>query len=58
MRRPGRLGVGETQETAFRVPEGAIGYWTHRFVEKGVAHERAGEALRRDRRCRSRIRTA
>jgi glyoxalase family protein len=36
---PGRLGVGETQETLFRVPEGAIGYWIHRFVEKGVAHE-------------------
>jgi glyoxalase family protein len=36
---PGRLGVGENQETLFRVPEGAIGYWTHRFVEKGVAHE-------------------
>ncbi|MBB4002022.1 ring-cleaving dioxygenase [Aurantimonas endophytica] len=37
---PGRLGIGETQETAFRVPQGAIGYWTHRFVDKGVAHER------------------
>jgi glyoxalase family protein len=36
---PGRLGIGETQETMFRVPEGAIGYWAHRFVEKGVAHE-------------------
>ncbi len=36
---PGRLGVGQTQETAFRVPEGSIGYWTHRFVEKGVPHE-------------------
>jgi glyoxalase family protein len=36
---PGRLGVGETQETVFRVPEGSIGYWTHRFVEKAVAHE-------------------
>lgn len=36
---PGRLGVGETQETVFRVPEGAIGYWTHRLVEKGVTHE-------------------
>lgn len=23
---PGRLGIGETQETAFRVPQGAIGY--------------------------------
>jgi glyoxalase family protein len=36
---PGRVGVGQTQETAFRVPEGAIGYWAHRFVEKGVPHE-------------------
>ena len=36
---PGRLGIGETQETVFRVPEGAIGYWTHRLVEKGVPHE-------------------
>lgn len=46
---PGRLGVGETQETVFRVPEGAIGYWTHRFVEKGVAHDaparRFGESI-------------
>jgi glyoxalase family protein len=23
----------------FRVPSGSIGYWTHRFVDKGVAHE-------------------
>jgi glyoxalase family protein len=23
----------------FRVPESAIGYWAHRFVEHGVAHE-------------------
>ena len=37
---PGRLGIGETQETAFRVPQGAIGYWMHRFIDKGVAHER------------------
>ena len=36
---PGRLGIGEAQETVFRVPEGAIGYWTHRFIDKGVAHE-------------------
>lgn len=36
---PGRLGVGETQETVFRVPEGAIGFWAHRFVEQGVPHE-------------------
>src|SRR4051794_28311418 len=36
---PGRLGVGETQETVFRVPEGSIGYWAQRFVEKGVLHK-------------------
>ncbi|MBS7538754.1 ring-cleaving dioxygenase [Ancylobacter lacus] len=46
---PGRLGVGETQETVFRVPEGAIGYWTQRFVEKGVTHQapvkRFGESV-------------
>jgi glyoxalase family protein len=36
---PGRLGVGLAQETAFRVPEAAIGFWTHRFVEKGVPHQ-------------------
>jgi glyoxalase family protein len=45
----GRLGVGETQETAFRVPARALGYWTQRFVEKGVAHEtlekRFGESV-------------
>ncbi|CAM5769013.1 ring-cleaving dioxygenase [Bosea minatitlanensis] len=46
---PGRLGIGETQETVFRVPEGAIGFWTHRFVELGVPHEapakRFGESV-------------
>lgn len=36
---PGRMGVGQTQETLFRVPEGAIGYWTHRFLAHGVVHE-------------------
>lgn len=36
---PGRLGIGETQETVFRVPEGSIGFWAHRFVEQGVPHE-------------------
>jgi glyoxalase family protein len=36
---PGRLGIGEAQETAVRVPAGSIGYWVHRFVEKGVAHQ-------------------
>jgi glyoxalase family protein len=36
---PGRLGVGETSETAFRVPRASIGWWTHRFVAEGVQHE-------------------
>jgi glyoxalase family protein len=36
---PGRGGVGLAQQTAFRIPAGAIGYWTHRFVEKAVTHE-------------------
>jgi glyoxalase family protein len=35
---PGRAGVGLTQETAFRVPAASLGYWTHRFIEKGVEH--------------------
>ncbi|HEX8166103.1 MAG TPA: ring-cleaving dioxygenase [Beijerinckiaceae bacterium] len=46
---PGRVGVGQAQETAFRVPQEAIGYWTHRFVEKSVPHEapekRFGETI-------------
>jgi glyoxalase family protein len=33
---PGRAGVGLVQETAFRVPVTSLGYWTHRFIEKGV----------------------
>ena len=36
---PGRLGIGEAQETVFSVPEGSLGYWTQRLVEKGVAHD-------------------
>ncbi len=48
---PGRLGTGETQETVFRVAEGAIGYWVHRFVQQGVPHEaiekRFGETVNR-----------
>jgi glyoxalase family protein len=45
----GRGGVGQTQQTAFRVPARSIGYWTHRFIEKGIAHEalekRFGESV-------------
>ena len=36
---PGRLGIGEAQETVFSIPEGSLGYWTQRLVEKGVAHD-------------------
>jgi glyoxalase family protein len=45
----GRGGVGQTQQSAFRVPAHSLGYWTHRFVEKGVAHgaleKRFGESV-------------
>ncbi|MGO8832062.1 MAG: ring-cleaving dioxygenase [Roseiarcus sp.] len=36
---PGRVGIGETRQTAFRIPEASIGYWTQRLVEKAVVHE-------------------
>lgn len=46
---PGRLGIGQTQETMFRVPDGSLGWWMQRFIEKGVAHEtiekRFGESM-------------
>ena len=45
---PGRLGIGETQETVFSIPEGSIGYWTQRLIEKGVAHDPPRQALRRN----------
>lgn len=35
----GRVGPGETEEILLRVPEGSIGYWSHRLLEKGVVHE-------------------
>ena len=35
----GRLGIGAAQETVFSVPQGSIGYWAQRLVEKGVAHD-------------------
>ncbi len=45
----GRGGVGQTHQTTFRVPARSLGYWTHRFIEKGVAHEalekRFGESV-------------
>jgi glyoxalase family protein len=36
---PGRAGIGVAETTAFRVPSSSIGYWAHRFVEKGVTCE-------------------
>jgi glyoxalase family protein len=36
---PWRGGIGLAQATTFRVPAGSIGYWAHRFIEKGVTHE-------------------
>jgi glyoxalase family protein len=46
---PGRIGVGQTFETAFRVPAAAIGFWTHRLVQHGVPHsapeKRFGETV-------------
>ena len=36
---PGRGGVGQTQQTAFRVPAASLGYWAHRLIEKGVTHQ-------------------
>jgi glyoxalase family protein len=45
----GQVGAGETQHTAFRVPISSLGYWTHRLIEKGVAHaaleKRFGESV-------------
>lgn len=46
---PGRGGVGQTHQTAFRVPLSSLGWWTHRLTEKGVAYEplekRFGESV-------------
>ena len=36
----GRRGVGETRQIAFRVPMRSISYWTQRFIEKGIPHQK------------------
>ena len=45
----GQRGVGETSQTAFRVPLRSIGYWTERFIEKGISFQapdkRFGETI-------------
>jgi len=35
----GQRGVGQASQTAFRVPLRSIGYWTDRFIEKGIPHQ-------------------
>jgi glyoxalase family protein len=35
----GQRGVGQASQTAFRVPLRSIGYWTNRFIEKGISHQ-------------------
>ncbi len=35
----GRQGVGELQETVFRIPQASLGFWTHRLLAAGVPHE-------------------
>jgi glyoxalase family protein len=43
---PGRAGVGELQETVFRIPQGSIGYWTARLIAHGVERtQRFGETV-------------
>jgi glyoxalase family protein len=45
----GQRGVGETRQIAFRVPQRSIGYWTERFIEKGIPYQtlekRFGESV-------------
>lgn len=45
----GRGGVGQTQQTAFRIPARSLGFWAHRLLEKGIAHaaleKRFGESV-------------
>src|SRR5260370_32162317 len=33
-------GVGQASQTAFRVPLSSIGYWTNRFIEKGISYQK------------------
>ena len=35
----GRRGTGQVAATAFTIQQGALGYWVHRLIEKGVAFE-------------------
>jgi glyoxalase family protein len=44
---PGSTGAGCIEETAFSIPEGALGYWMHRLLEKAVPHSPAVEQFGR-----------
>jgi glyoxalase family protein len=33
---PGRLGLGQAVEIAFRIPQGSLGWWTQRLLEAGI----------------------
>jgi glyoxalase family protein len=35
----GQRGVGETSQTAFRIPLSSIGYWTDRLIGNGISHQ-------------------
>ena len=37
--RTGRAGVGQVAQVSFTIPDGAIGFWLHRFVTYGVDHD-------------------
>lgn len=36
----GQRGVGQASQTAFGVPLSSIGYWTNRFIEKGISYQK------------------
>ena len=36
----GRMGTGQVNATSFGIPEGSLGYWTERLVERGVRFEK------------------
>ena len=52
----GPLGIGEAQETVFSVPEGSIGFWLQRLVERVLSMMRP-PSVSAKRRLRSRTRT-
>ena len=43
--RKGRAGVGQVAQTSLAVPQGAIGFWLHRFLTHGVDHDAPGRRL-------------